>query len=419
MLKNLSIITPKNNSNINSRQPEISLTFLDRAILNNIKSIKMYLNKKEVSPTIKDNKIIYIPKKPLRSGKYRVKIKARYSNGDKNNFEWSFQVTSIKIQQAPSYNFYYGIPHSHTSLSTGKGSPLDALNYAQKKNLDFLAITDHCNHLNKKTDYKVSNSNRWDILKKNVANFNKNHNKLLGLAGFELTSNNYGDFNVFNSDNLFRGRIRRLSDFLLWLERVGTPIVAINHPHKYIEALTYNERLDRFINLIEVGNGSLQGKYLSCEKYYYKLLDMGWHLGAINGQDNHKSDWGDSDNLTVILSPSLKKEDLLDSLRNRRTYSTETRTLKLVFNINDYPMGSIIKNCHRDLNFAIFAEDKKSPMEEIQVISNEGKILKEKTFHGKTKIKWNFSIPHIKNQWYVAKVIHENGRCGISSAIFV
>ena len=419
MLKDLSIITPKNKSIINNKQPEISLVFLDRAMLNDIKSIKMYLNKKEVSLTIKENKIIYTPKKSLRSGKYRVKIKARYSNGDKKDFEWSFAIASNNTQEIPSYNFYYGIPHAHTCLSTGKGSPTEALNYAQKKNLDFLAITDHCGHLNKKATYKGSNSNKWDVLKMNVANFNKNHNKFLGLSGFEVTSNNYGDFNVFNSDNIFRGRIRRLSDFLFWLEREGTPIVAINHPHKYIESLTYNEHLDKFINLIEVGNGSFHGKYLDCERYYYKLLDKGWHLGAINGQDNHKFDWGDSDNLTVVLSPSLKKDDLLDSLKNRRTYSTETRALKLLFNINNYPMGSIIKNCGKNLDFTIWAEDKKSPMEKIQIITNEGKVIKEKNFHGKTKIKWNFSMLHIKNQWYVAKVIHQNGRCGISSAIFV
>ncbi len=419
MLKNLYIITPKNKSNINNKQPEISITFFDRNILNNMQNIKMYLNKKEVSITIKENNIIYIPKKPLRSGKYKVRIKTRYSDGEKRTFEWSFFVTTSRTQQEPSYNFYYGIPHSHTSLSTGKGSPLEALNYAQKKNLDFLAITDHANHLNKKTTYKTSTSNKWDILKTVIANFNKNKKKLLGISGFELTSNNYGDFNVFNSDRIFKGRIRNLNDFLIWLEKEGSPIVAINHPHKYIESLPYNERLDKFINLIEVGNGSFQGKYLDCEKYYYKLLDKGWHLGAINGQDNHKFNWGDSDNLTAVLSPSLENADLLSALKNRRTYSTETRDLKLIFNINNSPMGSIIKDNSKNLEFSIRAEDKNSPIEKIQIVTNEGKIFREKIYNNKTKVKWTFSIPKVKNQWFVTKIIHNNGRCGISSAIFI
>jgi hypothetical protein len=158
---------------------------------------------------------------------------------------------------------------------------------------------------------------------------------------------------------------------------------------------------------------------LDCEKYYYKLLDKGWHLGAINGQDNHKFNWGDSDNLTAVLSPSLENADLLSALKNRRTYSTETRDLKLIFNINNSPMGSIIKDNSKNLEFSIRAEDKNSPIEKIQIVTNEGKIFREKIYNNKTKVKWTFSIPKVKNQWFVTKIIHNNGRCGISSAIFI
>ena len=43
--------------------------------------------------------------------------------------------------------FYYGIPHSHTSLSTGKSSPYESLEHARSNGLDFLIITDHNKYL--------------------------------------------------------------------------------------------------------------------------------------------------------------------------------------------------------------------------------------------------------------------------------
>lgn len=43
--------------------------------------------------------------------------------------------------------FYYGIPHSHTSLSTGKSNPYESLEHARSNGLDFLIITDHNKYL--------------------------------------------------------------------------------------------------------------------------------------------------------------------------------------------------------------------------------------------------------------------------------
>lgn len=419
MLKDKAEFTPKDKSKIHANQPEISISFSNRSHINNIKKIKMYINRKEVPNSFLENKIFFLPNKPLSPGRYKVKIRTKLVNGKKEDFEWSFRITSTNGKNEINYNFYFGIPHSHTSLSTGKGNPTDALNYAKKKDLDFLTITDHSSHLIKKTTDKSSSLTKWELLNREVNSFNKTNHSFLGIAGFEATSNNYGDFNVINSSSIFRGRIRSLSDFLSWLESQENPIVTINHPHKYIESLTFNERLDKFINLIEVGNGSYGGKYLNCEKYYYSLLDKGWHLGAINAQDNHKFDWGDSDNLTVVLSKSLKKKDLIEALKQRRTYSSETRSLKFTFSINQHLMGSIITSYNKNLDFSIWGEDKKVSIHKIQIITNGGDIFKEKILHEKSKFRWNFTVPHIKNRWYVAKVVHEDGRCGLSSAIFV
>ena len=78
--------------------------------------------------------------------------------------------------------------------------------------------------------------------------------------------------------------------------------VIINHPHKEIEKIQYNEIFNKFITSIEVYNGNPASKYTKHEKYYYQLLDRGWKLGAVNGQDNHRINFDQSDNLTAYIA---------------------------------------------------------------------------------------------------------------------
>lgn len=407
MYKDFFTTIPENNSVIYDNFPEISLVLSNKKNSSDLLKTKMYLDNKKIKYQIHENKITYKPNKKLHSGKHYIKIITKDINKKSTTFQWSFSIKAYS--EKCKYNFYYGIPHAHTSFSTGKGTPLEAFNYAYNKKLDFLIITDHSSYLCKK--------NKWDTTKDNALHFNKNH-KFLALRGFEASSKGYGDFNIINTDSFYKYKIKDFKEFTYWLKEKKNPMVTINHPHKYIESFKYNKELDKFINFIEVGNGSLPYKYLNGEKYYYGLLDMGWHLGAVNGQDNHKMNFGDSDNLTAVICSSLKEKDFFEAINSRRTYSTETRCLNLTFKINNNWMGSILdKHCNK-LNFDITAKDKNSPIKKIQIISNGGKVIKEKKYNKKTKLKWHFSLPYSKEKWYVVKVIHDNDKLGISSAIF-
>ncbi|MCY6960605.1 CehA/McbA family metallohydrolase [Clostridium brassicae] len=398
--------TPENKSKVTSTPKEICITLTNNEFKTSSK-IKMYLDDKKVHSKFAKNKIYYSPKKKLPAGSHNVKI-IIVDNNREYVIQWQFYI-DIKKSKHNNYNFYLGNPHSHTSYSTGKGTPSEAFKYAFKKNLDFLIITDHSS--------RFRNTSKWEDTKKETDNFNKNYNKFLALRGFEVTSNRFGHFNVLGTNGYYR-KIKDFNSFTNWLYKEDTKtIVCINHPHKYIESLDYNPHLDKFINFIEVGNGDLNNKYLKGEKYYYKLLDKGWHLGAINGQDNHKHNWGDSDNLTVVISKSLKTDDFMEALEERRTYSSESRTLNLSFKANNYWMGSIIP-INKKINFNIKIEDKKNPINKIELISNDAKIINSKKISKKKKAKWDFSLNYKKNKWYVIKVIYENGFCGISSPIF-
>lgn len=333
-----------------------------------------------------------------------------------------------------NYNFYYGIPHTHTSYSDGQGKPIDALEYARNKNINFLFITDHSNfldgvkyknfeydRLNKQ--YEEKEGSEWFNSRKDIELINNKYKDFVALRGFEMKWFAGGHMNILNSKNYLNGRKQRFSMNKLsnWLLNQQNIVAAINHPGRSFKPIKYDFEMNKVLKLIEVGNGSFPRKYIRCESYYYKLLDLGWHIGAINGQDNHIGNWGDDDNLTVVLAETLDSNTLIDAMRNLRTYSTETRGLKLIFKANNFWMGSTLEiNCDSQIDFEIVADDNCVPIETIQLISNHGRIVKESQYSNANNITWRPSlIVNNKESWYIVKVIHSNGRWGISSPIFI
>lgn len=332
------------------------------------------------------------------------------------------------------YNFYYGNPHAHTSYSDGLGLPIDAMEYARGKNLNFLFISDHSNffdgvrHKNfeydrDKKQYCEQDGSMWFNTRKDVELINTKYNNFVALRGFEMRWFAGGHINIINSQNYLNGRKQHLNSQNLskWLLGQNNVVAAINHPGRSFKPLEYDSEMNRVLKLIEVGNGSFPRKYTRCESYYYKLLDLGWHLGAINGQDNHFNNWGDGDNLTVLLSNALDKDALIDAMKNMRTYSTESRSLKLIYKINNCWMGSTLNlKIGSLINFEIIAEDNTVTIEKIQIISKGGTVIEEKSCTNQNIVVWNPS--HIINEkkiWYIVKVIHSDGKWGISSPIFI
>lgn len=332
------------------------------------------------------------------------------------------------------YNFYYGIPHAHTSYSDGVGLPTDAMEYARNKNLDFLFISDHSNFFDgvkkknfeydkHKKQYSEKDGSMWFKTRKDVESINTKYNNFVALRGFEMRWFAGGHISILNSQNYLNGRKQHINQDNLssWLINQNNVIAAINHPGRSFKPLEYNSEINRILKLIEVGNGSFPRKYMRCESYYYKLLDMGWQLGAINGQDNHFQNWGDGDNLTVLLSEKLNADSLLDAMRNMRTYSTESRSLKLIYKINNLWMGSTLNlKVGSLINFEIIAEDNSCKIDKLQIISKGGTVVKEISCSDQNIAVWKPSLLiNEKEIWYVIKVIHSNGKWGISSPIFI
>ena len=420
----LFYFSPGNLTATSNQQPNICAFLRVGKELLDFSSARLLLDNKEVNFKLKEFTLSYLPETPLSYGSHTGKVKVKDSSGTMEEFNWSFLIED----ELKDYSFSYGIPHSHTSYSDGLGTPTEAYEKARESGLNFLVITDHQGRLvNMRTNYDrsilVSGSQhpKWKMLKLEAASMNSKYKDFIALSGFELSTRFWGHINIINSENIIETKPSNLGELYQWLCTEDNILLSINHPHRSPRTLPFSHNFDNFVNLYEVGNGSTTREYNRTEQNYYSALDDGWHLAAINGQDNHADDWGDSNNVTAVISKELSVDDLINAVKLRRVYSTESKSLKLVVKGNNKWMGSIINlNKEDTLELHILAEDKDNHINKIQVVSNGGKIIEEKFFNNGSKCEYNLELK-INNDysWYVVKVIHVDEKISISSAIFV
>jgi hypothetical protein len=416
--------SPGNLTSTPNQHPNIYAFLKEGRELLDFSSAKLLIDNKEVDSKLQGFTLCYSSELPLSYGSHSAKIVVKASDGTSQEFNWSFLIEN----ELKNYRFSYGIPHSHTSYSDGTGTPTDAYEKARQNGLNFLVITDHQGKLvNMRTNYDrsilVSGSRhpKWNMLKLEAAAINAKYKDFIALPGFELSTRFWGHVNIINSESIIEKRPYNMSELYEWLCTEENILLSINHPHRSPRTLPFSHNFDNFVNLYEVGNGSTTRIYNRTEQNYYEALDDGWHIAAINGQDNHSDDWGDSHNVTAVISKELSAAELINAIKLRRVYSTESRTLKLVVKGNNQWMGSILNLNKEDiLALHISAEDKVNPIDKIQVISNGGKVIEEKLFNNNSKCQWNLDVKVNEDySWYVVKVIHADEKIGISSAIFI
>lgn len=326
----------------------------------------------------------------------------------------------INIFNLKDINVFYGIPNCYTSYSLGSASPNDVLNYTYRSHLDFLMITDQNSFLTKSVSYDGHSITRWNSSYSTCRRFSRKKDNFIALQGFEAKTIPYGDINVVNSNNFFTGDIKDINLLIFWMINNPDAFIILKHPIKSTLTLPYSKVLNNIITSVEVCNGTFGVRYNRREKYYFKLLDMGWKLGAINSLNTNNLDFGNYDNVTGALLPKLSKSALIECFRKRHTFSSESRSLLFYFFANDILMGGIISSDCNTVNFSILLEDKYYLIEKIDIITTEGEIIHSIQDINLNKIKYLYSHELEDNQnWFVVKVYQEGGRIAISSPIFV
>ena len=317
------------------------------------------------------------------------------------------------------YNIYYGIPHCHTNASTGRGTVLEAIQYCKNNSLDYIIFTDHSSHLGKKDKVKEGNS-PWFQQKSSISKYTKNHKNFLPVLGFEYRLVSRLDINIFGTKDFIANKLT-IKDFIKWLSD-NRAIGIINHPDDSIDKIKNIIQMNKFIRSIEVGNGSYPYKYKRYYRQFFQMLDLGWKLGAVNGQDNHRKNWGDTENVTAVLSHKLSTASLIEAYSLRHTYSTESKTLRIFFSINNSIMGeTVCSKSNEPLVFRISAEDKARPIEGVKLYTKGGIVFKEdfKSSPGNYyELTFSIDCPD-SSTWFVVNIIEADGKEALTSPIFI
>lgn len=322
-------------------------------------------------------------------------------------------VLLVTVTLGFGYRFYFANLHAHTSYSDGTGTPEEAFKHA-KSYVQIQAITDHAEYFSQ----KLNGKDKLSLIKQSALTASED-DRFLALWGFEWTGG-VGHINVYCTDEWI-DRTYNLNELYGWIIE-NKALAQFNHPIATFGTFydfDYDPKVDEYINLIEVGNGSWRGRTMSDEMLsnYILALKKGWHLGATAGQDNHKSDWGSSnDTRTVILTDKLTFESVLEALWNRRTYASEDKDAKLWFSCDSFPMGSIVMAQER-CKLAVRCEDDE-PFEKLYLISESGTVTEWTVQKPYFEVEIELVTPDI-NEWYFVFAVQKDGDRIVSSPIWL
>lgn len=291
--------------------------------------------------------------------------------------------------QPPSFNFYFGNMHSHTSFSDGTGTPREAYRHARDQgDLDFLAITEH-NHRDAgptrgdRAD-GVLIANRPELYADLIREADRatEDGRFVAFYGQEFSSISRGNHtNILMANKVIRtenGDYRTVFTDQ-WMNEHGVEVIHLNHPWEgkrrsnsnrflllselgsaedenygfdlFGSPEAFRRALDERAFLIELLNGPAlrdadaeHGETFFGDAqpdWYIAYLNRGLHLAPTGNQDNHYRTWGTiNENRTVVLAPELTRAALLQAMKERRVYATEDKGFRVTFTVNNHIMGS-------------------------------------------------------------------------------
>jgi hypothetical protein len=270
---------------------------------------------------------------------------------------------------AQTYNIYFGDIHSHTWYSDGNQDQTPAsytlpvarsMTFTKSSpNMDFLGISDH-NHIDGGFPMTLA---LWRSGVHEADSVNQD-GTFAALYGQEwgTTATGGGHSLVYGTSLLFgwnpgiydvyvaKNNFTMLVDSL---KKYGG-FIYFAHPATdqfgNIFTSAYNAKWDSVVAGVAVKNGPSTSTNLtetdpstgSYEARYHDLLKIGYHVAPCANQDNHNTTFGRANQQrTVVLATSLTKANVVDALRNMRTYATEDHNLQLRFESGTHQMGEI------------------------------------------------------------------------------
>ncbi|HOK80398.1 MAG TPA: hypothetical protein PK303_06225 [bacterium] len=320
---------------------------------------------------------------------------------------------------------FWGEIHGHTEMSDGIGE-FETL-YENAKNagcLDFAAAADHACYF---TD------NQWEWMQDITNSFNKD-NEFCTLIGYEWAGNQ-GHRNIYTSGSrlkLFRGMYEPTRDIgVVYKEFEGNPsIVAGPHTgHTGDFWKFHNPDVERFFEIY-----SMWGHF---DVLANKLLNEAAVIGFTGGGDCHsgnvffspedRTGQGKTAHFTsyaikykcgimAAFMKTLDRKNLIEALRNRRTYATTSDRILVDFSISGYKMGEMGKSDNIVITADIHGCD---IIKRIEVVRN-GKIVHvENSENVDTTFQWQDKNTEKGKFWYYLKITQRNKEVAYTGPIWI
>ena len=204
------------------------------------------------------------------------------------------------------------------------------------------------------------------------------------------------------------------------MARVGEDGVRqFNHPgDKWgnFNDFKFDERMDKIFSIMEL---RITEYGISCiEEEYDRALRMGWHISPVSNEDTHGANWTTSREETgAVLAEELTRENVLNAMRQNRTYATTDRSLKIFYKANGEWMGARLKKTGA-LKVEIEAStEKECGLGVLQLVGEHNVVLAQIDVGDAKSYRWEITIPDDQRYTYVKRI--SGMHYAITGAIFV
>jgi len=329
------------------------------------------------------------------------------------------------------YTPYFGLLHSHTSVSSGEGTVAEAYAYARDiAGLDFLAVTDtsHCfdDHMNASIDRDASShSKTWaeGVAAAEAAATEE----FAAIFGYEMSwpeGRRLGHVITFNTPGFqsslqepYAEGSRALEEYYKTLTKVPESISILCHPGSHYGNFrsfgSYEAAYDSRIHLLEVTDemGPAFGQY-------DQALAAGWHVAPSASQNNHYDNWGTANgDRTVILAEKLTRESLFEAICSHRVYATRDPDLHLYYTLNGEPMGSVLPSVEDPEICVTVYDPTDGALGTVEVIGEDGEVLDSQAVTGNSgELTLSVSGRH---RYYYLRVTQPDGDIAVTAPVWM
>lgn len=349
-------------------------------------------------------------------------------------------------------NFYYGNLHAHSIYSDGNNDsatshasiPYHNYQFAKTaQQFHFLGISEH-NHNGagmKRINYarglqQADSANQngtfvamygmeWGVIGPpggHVLVYGMNQ-----LIGWDTVSG-LPNYDVYNAKSDYAGLFTKIA-------RTPGAFASFAHP----ATTDYNNLFSTIVNptfdSAIVGSAIRSGPAFSTDTTYsnpststfetrYKdALKQGYHIGAVLDHDNHNTTFGKmAASRTVVLAPSLTRNEIMDAIRNRRTQASDDWNVRVSFTINGKPLGTIFTDtANPQISVTVFDPDLETTSNITIIFGIPGSGVNPTTLTSSTIGSLNFThtIAFGASYYYYAVVTQTDGNKVFTAPIWV